>query len=69
MGIGEVIPEIITELDLSCEGMGVSIPEGTLEKDYLGKIIFNLFPDLIQKFFSDLEFCTEPSEQNVELST
>ena len=69
MGIDEVICEGITELNLSCEGMGVSIPDRILEKESLGKIIFDLFPELIEKFSSDLEFYTESSEQNVELST
>ena len=50
MVIGKVIPEGIAELNLSCEGMGLSIPEGILEKESVGKIIFYLFPELIEKF-------------------
>ena len=34
MVIGEIIPEGITELNLSCDGMGVLIPEGISEKEY-----------------------------------
>ena len=59
-GIGELIPEGTTELKFSCEGMGVSIPEGILEKESSGKIIFDLFPDLIDKFSSGGKFCIEP---------
>ena len=52
MVIGKVIPEGIAELNLSCEGMGVSIPEGILEKESSVKIIFDLFFELIEKFSS-----------------
>ena len=52
MVIGKVIPEGIAELNLSYEGMGVSILEGILEKESSGKIIFDLFPELIEKFSS-----------------
>ena len=68
MVIGKVIPEGIIELKISCEGMGISIPEGILENEYSGKIIFGLLPELIKKFSLGLEFCTEPSEQKIELS-
>ena len=50
MVIGKVIPEGIAELNLSYEGMGVSILEGILEKESSGKIIFDLFPDMFKKF-------------------
>ena len=60
MVIGKVIPEGIAELNLSYEGMGVSILEGILEKESSGKIIFDLFPDLIDKFSSGGKFCIEP---------
>ena len=73
IGIGKEIPEGITELKIIREGVGVSIPEGILEKESPSKIIFDLFLKLINKLSSDGEldgeFCTESSENNVELST
>ena len=69
MGISEVIPEGITKVNVSCERMGVSTPERILENKSSGKIIFDLFLELIDKLSSGGEFCTETSEQNVELST
>ena len=54
MGIGEVIPEGIAELNLSCEDMGVSTQERISEKVPLGRIIFDIFPELIKKFSSVL---------------
>ena len=52
MVIGKLIPEGIVQLNLFCEGMGVSIPEGILEKESSVKIIFDLFSELIKKLSS-----------------
>ena len=45
--------------------MGVSLPEGILEKESPGNIIIDLFPKLIKKFSSGGELWTEILEQNL----
>ena len=69
MGIGEIIPEGITEGKVSCVGLGVSIPDGLFEKKYSGKTFSILFPDLIDNFPSDLEIRSAFSDKNEDLST
>ena len=52
IGIREQIPEGITEGELSCGWMGISIPDDLFKKEFLGKTFSILFPDLINIFSS-----------------
>ena len=54
--IREIIPEEITGGNMSFGGLWVSIPDGIFKKEYLRKMFSILFPDLIEKFSSNLEF-------------